>query len=106
VEAIRKTHPSIATQFAPENTVVSLDDKIVGYESKVERQLDVTIRATVAQYKLLIVIECKDEARPIDVGTMGAFGGTLRDVKANIRSHDLDFGIYPGSRRNGASPRN
>ena len=73
----------IHAQLAPEGAVVTLDDKIVGYESKVERQLDVTIRASVAQYKILIVIECKDEARPIDVGTMGEFASLLRDVKAN-----------------------
>ena len=73
----------IHTQFAPKDAVVTLDDKIVGYESKVERQLDVTIRAIVAQYKVLIVVECKDEARPLDVGTMGEFASLLRDVKAN-----------------------
>jgi hypothetical protein len=71
------------TQFAPEGAVVTLDDKILGCESKTERQLDVTIRAIVAQYKVLIVVECKDEARPIDVGTMGEFASLLRDVKAN-----------------------
>jgi len=52
------------TQFAPKDAIVTLDDKIVGCESKTERQLDVTIRAVVAQYKVLIVVECKDEARP------------------------------------------
>jgi hypothetical protein len=72
------------TQFAPEGAMVTVDDKIVGCQSKVERQLDVTIRATIAQYKILIVVECKDEARPIDVGTMGGgFASLLRDVKAN-----------------------
>jgi hypothetical protein len=71
------------TQFAPEGAVVTQDDKIVGCESKAERQLDVTIRHTIAQYHILIVIECKDESRPIDVGTMGQFASVLRDVKAN-----------------------
>src|SRR5271157_1537226 len=69
-------------QFAPD-AVVTLDDKIVGCESKVERQLDVTIRAFVAHYKVLVVIECKDESRPIDVVSMGEFASLLRDVKAN-----------------------
>jgi len=73
----------IHTQLAPQGAIVTLDDKIVGSESKVERQLDVTIRVTVAQYKILVVIECKDEARPIDVGTMGEFASLLRNVKAN-----------------------
>jgi hypothetical protein len=73
----------IHTQLAPQGAIVALDDKIVGCESKVERQLDVTIRVSIAQYNILIVVECKDEARPIDVGTMGEFASLLRDVKAN-----------------------
>ena len=73
----------IHTQLAPEGAVVRLDDKIIGCESNVERQLDVTIRVSVAQYKILIVVECKDESRPIDVGAMGEFASLLRDVKAN-----------------------
>ncbi len=73
----------IHSQFAPPDAVVALDEKIVGCESGVERQLDVTIRVSVAQYKVLIVIECKDEARRVDVGSVGEFASVLRDVKAN-----------------------
>jgi hypothetical protein len=71
----------IHTQFGKET--VTLDDRIIGCESKTERQLDITIRATINQYRILIVIECKDEARPIDVGAVGEFASLLRDVKAN-----------------------
>jgi len=78
----RQIH-QIHAQLAPQGAIVTLDDRIVGSESKVERQLDVTIRVSVAQYKLLVIIECKDEARPIDVGTMGEFASLLRDVKGN-----------------------
>jgi hypothetical protein len=70
-------------QLAPEGAIVTHDDKIVGQDSKTERQLDITIRITVTHYRLLIVIECKDEARPVDVGEIGAFASVLRDVKAN-----------------------
>jgi hypothetical protein len=73
----------IHSQFAPSDAVVAWSEKVVGCESKVERQLDVTIRANVAQYKVFIVIECKDEARPVDVGSVGEFASVLRDVKAN-----------------------
>jgi hypothetical protein len=68
-------------QFTPEE--VTPNDRIIGFDSKIERQLDVTIRTMVAGYKVLIVIECKDEARPVDVGTVGEFASLLRDVKAN-----------------------
>jgi hypothetical protein len=73
----------IHSQLAPPDAIVKLDDRIVGYDSKAERQLDITIRANIGQYKILIVVECKDEARPIDVGAMGEFGSLLRDVRAN-----------------------
>jgi len=78
----RQIH-QIHTQLAPEGATVTLDDRIVGFESRVERQLDVTIRIAIAQYKILIVIECKDENRPIDVGKMGEFASLVRDVRAN-----------------------
>lgn len=71
------------TQFAPRDAVVTFDDKVLGCESRIERQLDVTIRAMIAQYRILIVVECKDETRPVDVGSMGEFASLLRDVKAN-----------------------
>lgn len=71
------------TQLAPAGATVTLDDRIIGCQSKTDRQLDITIRASVAQYNLLIVIECKDEARPLDVGTIGEFASLLQDVEAN-----------------------
>jgi hypothetical protein len=71
------------TKLAPAGATVTLDDRIIGCQSKTDRQLDITIRASVAQYNLLIVIECKDEARPLDVGTIGKFASLLQDVEAN-----------------------
>jgi hypothetical protein len=73
----------IHTQFAPEGAVVKLDDEIVGVLSRTRRQLDITIRVKVAHYDVLIVVECKDQARPIDVAEIGSFASVLEDVKAN-----------------------
>lgn len=55
----------------------------MGFQSKVLRQIDVVIRGHINQYQILIVIECKDEARPVDVSMMDAFVSVVRDVKAN-----------------------
>jgi Restriction endonuclease len=41
------------------------------------------MRANVAGYGLLIVIECRDESRPIDVNGIGEFATNLHDVQAN-----------------------
>jgi hypothetical protein len=70
-------------QLAPAGAIVTADDKLMGCESKVPRQLDVTIRANVAGYGLFIVIECRDESRPIDVNGSGEFATKLHDVQAN-----------------------
>ena len=70
-------------QLAPAGAIVTPDDKVMGCESQVLRQLDVTIRANVASYSLFIVIECRDESRPIDVNGIGEFATKLHDVKAN-----------------------
>jgi hypothetical protein len=71
----------IHTEFGKDT--VTLDDRVMGSLSKTERQLDITIRAFVNQYRIFVVIECKDEARPVDVAAIGEFAGLLRDVKAN-----------------------
>jgi hypothetical protein len=38
-----------------------------GRISKVDRQIDVLVRQKIGQYEMLIVLDCKDHARPIDV---------------------------------------
>src|ERR1035438_2870645 len=73
----------IHSQFAPEGATVTMDDKIVGSESGVERQIDVSIRVNIAGYDILIVIECKDQGRPIDLTEMGSFTSLVKDVNAN-----------------------
>ncbi len=71
----------IHTQFGKDT--VTLDEKLMGFESKVLRQIDVVIRGHINQYQILIVVECKDEARPVDVTMMDGFVSVVRDVKAN-----------------------
>ncbi len=73
----------IHTQWAPEGATIKLDDEIIGCQSKVPRQIDISIRVKVSHYDVLIVVECKDQARPIDVGELGSFVSLLEDVKAN-----------------------
>ena len=73
----------IHTQFAPDGAKVTLDDQILGYHSKVQRQIDISIRVRVAQYPVLIIVECKDHLRPIDVAELGAFVTLRDDVRAN-----------------------
>jgi hypothetical protein len=55
----------IHAQLAPEGAVVTLDDKIIGCESNVQRQLDVTIRVRrVARPKLLLTKSVQTSGAP------------------------------------------
>jgi hypothetical protein len=63
--------------------VVTHDDKLMGAISGVERQIDISIRSKVGQYDILIVIDCKDYGRPLDVTDIEQFRGLSRDVRAN-----------------------
>jgi Restriction endonuclease len=74
---------AIHTEFSPQGAVVTLDDKIMGFQSKVLRQIDISIRVAVAHYSVLIIVECKDHTRPIDVTELGAFVNLRDDVQAN-----------------------
>jgi predicted helicase len=54
-----------------------------GRISKIDRQIDVLVRQKIGQYEMLIVLDCKDHARPIDVTGVEAFLGLLKDVGAH-----------------------
>jgi hypothetical protein len=61
---------------------VKLNDKIVGKSGAI-RQIDVSIRKRIGQFDLLIVIDCKDHAGPIDIKDVEAFIGLVQDVGAS-----------------------
>jgi hypothetical protein len=73
----------IHAQLAPEGATIAYDDKIMGFDSKTERQIEITIRYKLANYEILLIIDCKDYAQPIDVVDMGAFKSLAKDVRAN-----------------------
>lgn len=69
--------------FSPEEATITLNDHIPGHDSHTERQVDISIRTRVANYEILIAIDCKDHSAPLDVNDVDAFGGLLRDIRAN-----------------------
>ncbi len=69
-------------EFSP-NAKVTHNDKIMGQHSGVERQIDISVRKTVGQFNILIVIDCKDYSKPVDVKGMEEFFGLVNDVGAN-----------------------
>lgn len=73
----------IQKSFAGTTASVTLNDHIMGVDSGTERQIDVSIRQQVSQFPILVIIDCKDYAEPIDVVDMGAFVTFTTDVRAN-----------------------
>ena len=62
---------------------VAHNDKIMGLESGKKRQIDVSIRDTVAGHDLLIVVQAKNYTRPADVSVVDGFASVVKDVRAN-----------------------
>jgi hypothetical protein len=62
---------------------VTLSDSIQGVDSKTSRQIDISVRQSIGQYPILVVIDCKDYKDPLDVKVVEEFAGMVRDVRAN-----------------------
>lgn len=72
----------IQKSLAPYASVIQ-NDKILGRNSGVYREIDIAIRKNIGQYELLIVIDCKDYKKPVDVKGVEEFIGLVKDVGAN-----------------------
>ncbi|MFC1958940.1 hypothetical protein ACFLV6_03410, partial [Chloroflexota bacterium] len=57
----------VQQELAPDASIKH-DDQIWGYDSKKNRQIDVSIRQQIGQYNLLIAMDCKDYKIPVDIG--------------------------------------
>jgi hypothetical protein len=64
------------------DAVVTLNDRIVGQESNILRELDVSVRMTISDVTILYIVQCKDWSRRADINTLGAFSAVMQDVGA------------------------
>jgi hypothetical protein len=65
------------------DSTVTLNDKIPGRESGLEREIDISIRTLADDQELLYIVQCKDRARrPADIVILGEFSAVIRDVGA------------------------
>lgn len=72
----------VQEELAP-NAKVILDDRLKGNITGVSRQVDITVTQKLGQYNILIVIDCKDLAVPVDVKHLEEFIGLVQDIGAN-----------------------
>ena len=61
---------------------VKHDDKIMGQDSKVERQIDVSLRFNLAGHDILIIVQARNRKRRVDVNAVGEFASVMQDVRA------------------------
>jgi hypothetical protein len=72
----------IQKDLAPEGFVVTPNDKIIGLDSEAKRQIDVSMRGTVGQFDVLMILDAKDKNKPVDVKGLEEFMGLAHDVRA------------------------
>lgn len=77
----QKLAASIYADFE-KNAAVVHNDRIQGIDSGIDRQIDVSIRTTVAGHEILIIVQAKDLGRPADVNVVGEFKAVIEDVRA------------------------
>ena len=75
----------IQSKLSPESTVIH-NDKIRGNITGTIRQIDISIRTKVGQFEMLIIIDCKDYKKPVDVKSIGVVMELAEDVGANKTS--------------------
>lgn len=61
---------------------VRWNDHILGRDSGINRQIDISIRSKVAGHEILIIVQAKDQKRPADINILGEFETVIRDVGA------------------------
>jgi hypothetical protein len=72
----------IYQEMLPRAKVVH-NDHIMGRDSKVPRQIDISIRYSVVSHDLLMIVQARDKDRPADINAVGEFATVIRDVRAN-----------------------
>ena len=78
----RAIHEELSSVFV--GCTFEFDDRIFGQFSRVDRQIDISIRGEIGGNKILGIIECKYFSQNIDVKIIESFIGMLEDTKANF----------------------
>lgn len=77
-----KLATKIYTELQPNASVIH-DDKIIGKDSGIERQIDTSIRAKVAGHNLLIIVQARSSNQKADINDVDGFANVVKDVRAS-----------------------
>ncbi|HEJ9057941.1 TPA: restriction endonuclease [Serratia fonticola] len=81
-KALEQLVAMIQRQLSPD-AVVQHNVMLDGIHSETKRQVDVLVEQSIGQYKMRIVIDCKDYANPVDIKGVEEFHGLVQDVCAH-----------------------
>ena len=84
VDYEKQIHKQLCEEFADARVI--RNQRILGKESKIKRQIDVLISGSFKRKKYTGIAECKYLNKKVDIGKIDAFIGKMTDVQA-------DFGI-------------
>jgi hypothetical protein len=76
---------------------ITYDDRIDGHDSKKTRQIDISIRQRVGPYPILVIIQCRDYKRKLDVNAVGEFAAVVKDVHASMGVMISNSGFTDGA---------
>ena len=62
---------------------VTANDRILGKQSNIKREIDVSVRGKINDIDLLYIVQCKDHSKPADVKIIGEFSAVIKDLGAS-----------------------
>ncbi|WP_298239494.1 restriction endonuclease [uncultured Algibacter sp.] len=99
----RQIHQELTSVFT--DCDFEFDDRIFGKHSRIDRQIDISIRGNIGGNKILGIIDCKHFSKNIDIKIIESFLGMLEDTKANFGLIITNKG-FSSSAKNRANVRN
>ncbi len=87
---------SIQKRLTPHARVIH-NEKIIG-KSGTPRQIDIAVRYKLGQFDVLVIIDCKDWSKPVDIADVGAFIDMVEDVSANKGAIICNAGFTDGAK--------
>lgn len=95
---------SIYEKLSP-GSIVKQNDKLWGYDSETFREIDVSITGYVGPTKIVVIIQCKDHNKILDIKYVDDLYGVMQDVKAHkgilIGRKGFSKTAYRSARRRG-----
>lgn len=65
------------------NFELIMNDKILGKESGIKREIDISIKGKIDNIELLYIVQCKDHKKRADIKIIGEFSSVIKDLGAS-----------------------